>query len=78
MRRRPCWHRGIDPNEAKQEEKRVREAVKGEIFKKMGHTFLAKQRKEGKSKATLDKTEYHLKLTNQGFGTSQSQKSLRR
>ena len=30
--------------------------------------FLEKQRKEGKSKATLDKTEYHLKLANRDFG----------
>ena len=59
---------GIDPNEAKQEEKRAREAAKGETFKKLGHAFLAKQRKEGKSAATLDKTEYHLKLANQDFG----------
>lgn len=59
---------GIDPNEAKQEEKRIREAAKGETFTKLGHAFLAKQRKEGKSKATLDKTEYHLKLANQDFG----------
>jgi integrase len=60
--------KGIDPNEAKQEEKRVREAAEGETFNKLGHAFLTKQRKEGKSKATLDKTEYHLKLANQDFG----------
>jgi integrase len=59
---------GIDPNEAKQEEKRIRDAAKGETFKKLGEAFLTKQRIEGKSKATLGKTEYHLKLTNQDFG----------
>jgi len=59
---------GIDPNEAKQEDKRIMEAAKGETFIKLGQAFLAKQRKEGESKATLDKTEYHLKLANQDFG----------
>lgn len=59
---------GVDPNEAKQEEKRARLAAKGETFEKLGAAFLAKQRKEGKSKATLDKTEYHLKLANSDFG----------
>ncbi|MBB3994745.1 integrase [Sulfitobacter undariae] len=59
---------GIDPNEAKQEDKRILEAAKGETFIKLGQAFLAKQHKEGKSKATLDKTEYHLKLANQDFG----------
>lgn len=59
---------GIDPNEAKQEEKRVRLEAKGQTFEKIGAAFLEKQRKEGKSKATLDKTEYHLKLANRDFG----------
>lgn len=59
---------GIDPSEAKQEDKRIRLAVKGETFEKLGQAFLAKQRKEGKSKATLDKTAYHLKLANRDFG----------
>ncbi|WP_183529537.1 tyrosine-type recombinase/integrase [Yoonia ponticola] len=59
---------GIDPNEAKQEDKRIRLEAKGQTFAKIGETFLAKQRKEGKSAATLSKTEYHLKLANQDFG----------
>ncbi len=59
---------GRDPSEAKQEEKRIQKAAKGETFEKLGQAFLAKQRKEGKSKATLDKTEYHLKLANRDFG----------
>ena len=59
---------GIDPSEAKQEEKRTRLAAKGETFEKLGQAFLAKQRKEGKTKATLDKTAYHLKLANRDFG----------
>lgn len=59
---------GIDPNESKQEEKRIKEVAKGETFAKLGHAFLVKQRQEGKSKATFDKTEYHLKLANQDFG----------
>ncbi|WP_439655616.1 hypothetical protein [Sulfitobacter aquimarinus] len=48
---------GIDPNESKQEKKRTKEAAKGETFAKSGQAFLAKQRQEGKTKATLDKTE---------------------
>ena len=59
---------GIDPNEAKQEDRRVRLEAKGQTFEKIGSAFLAKQRKEGKSMATLSKTEYHLKLANQDFG----------
>ncbi|MEO9863550.1 MAG: integrase arm-type DNA-binding domain-containing protein [Yoonia sp.] len=59
---------GIDPSEAKQEERRIRMEAKGQTFAKIGETFLAKQRKEGKSAATLSKTEYHLKLANQDFG----------
>jgi integrase len=58
----------IDPSEAKQEDKRIRMEAKGQTFEKIGEAFLAKQRKEGKSAATLSKTEYHLKLANQDFG----------
>ena len=59
---------GEDPSEAKQEDKRVRLEAKGQTFAKVGEAFLEKQRKEGKSKATLDKTEYHLKIANRDFG----------
>lgn len=59
---------GQDPSEAKQEEKRLRLEAKGQTFEKIGEAFLAKQRKEGKSAATLSKTEYHLKLANRDFG----------
>jgi hypothetical protein len=59
---------GVDPNEAKQEDKRIRLEAKGQTFAKIGEAFLAKQRKEGKSVATLSKTEYHLKLANTDFG----------
>lgn len=59
---------GVDPNEAKQEERRQRLASKGHTFEKVGASFLAKQRKEGKSTATLSKTQYHLKLANRDFG----------
>lgn len=59
---------GIDPSEAKQEEKRSRLEAKEQTFAKIGGAFLSKQRKEGKSSATLSKTEYHLKLANQDFG----------
>lgn len=59
---------GIDPNEAKQEDRRVRLEAKAQTFEKIGAAFLNKQRVEGRSKATLDKTEYHLKLANRDFG----------
>lgn len=59
---------GIDPNEIKQEKKRIRQETKGQTFEKIGATFLSKQQKEGKSPATLSKTEYHLKLANKDFG----------
>ncbi|WP_299829385.1 integrase arm-type DNA-binding domain-containing protein [uncultured Roseobacter sp.] len=59
---------GLDPSELKQEEKLRRAEASGQTFEKIGAAFLAKQRKEGKSKATLDKTAYHLKLANRDFG----------
>ncbi|PUB11230.1 uncharacterized protein DUF4102, partial [Yoonia sediminilitoris] len=59
---------GNDPNEVKQETKRIRQEAKGQTFQRIGESFLEKQRKEGKSKATLDKTEYHLKLASRDFG----------
>ncbi|MEX0328050.1 MAG: tyrosine-type recombinase/integrase [Ruegeria sp.] len=59
---------GEDPSEFKQEQKRLKHEASGQIFEKIGAAFLAKQRKEGKSKATLDKTAYHLKLANRDFG----------
>ena len=58
---------GVDPSEAKQTEKRIKREEAGQTFAKIGRAFLEKQRKEGKSKATLDKTEYHLKLANRDF-----------
>jgi hypothetical protein len=58
----------IDPSEAKQEDKRIRLEAKGQTFERIGEAFLSKQRKEGKSDATLSKTEYHLKLANRDFG----------
>ena len=59
---------GVDPSEAKQEDKRIRMEAKGQTFAKLGEAFLSKQRKEEKSAATLSKTEYHLKLANRDFG----------
>ncbi len=59
---------GIDPSEAKQEAKAIAREAQGNTFAKIGAAFLEKQRKEGKSKATLDKTAYHLKLANADFG----------
>jgi hypothetical protein len=59
---------GIDPNEAKQEDRLIRPEAKGQTFEKIGAALLGKQRKEGKTKATLDKTAYHLELANRDFG----------
>jgi len=59
---------GGDPSATKQEEKRIRRESKGHTFERVGAAFLDKQRKEGKSPATLSKTEYHLKLANKDFG----------
>lgn len=58
----------IDPSEAKQEAKRAKRDAQGHTFQKIGEAFFEKQKKEGKSKATLDKTAYHLKLANLEFG----------
>lgn len=60
--------KGIDPSEAKQEAKRAKREALGHTFLKIGEEFFEKQKKEGKSKATLDKTAYHLKLANAEFG----------
>lgn len=59
---------GVDPSEAKQEKKRQKREANGNTFENVGASFLAKQRMEGKSAATLSKTEYHLKLANRDFG----------
>ena len=59
---------GNDPSELKQESKRLQREAHGQTFQKVGEAFLNKQRKEGKSPATLSKTEYHLKLANKDFG----------
>jgi integrase len=59
---------GIDPSEAKQEAKAQAREAHGNTFEKIGAAFLSKQQIEGKSKATLDKTAYHLKLANTAFG----------
>ncbi len=59
---------GIDPSAAKQQEKRQRREVSGQTFERLGAEFLSKQRKEGRSAATLSKTEYHLKLASRDFG----------
>lgn len=58
----------VDPSEAKQTEKRVKREEAGQTLEKIGAEFLEKQRKEGKTKTTLARTEYHLKLANHDFG----------
>ena len=59
---------GIDPSEVKQEKSRIKRESLGHTFEKVGAAFFDKQRKEGKSAATLSKTAYHLKLANRDFG----------
>ena len=59
---------GIDPSEAKQTERRMKQEEAAQTFALIGSMFLEKQRKEQMSKATFDKTEYHLKLANCDFG----------
>ena len=59
---------GTDPSEAKQAAKRETREAKSHTFEQIGDAFLEKQRKEGKTKATLDKTSYHLNLANADFG----------
>ncbi len=59
---------GIDPNEVKQEEKRIRREAQGETFEKIGAAFLAKQRKEMKSLASLSRNRDHLRLASKDFG----------
>lgn len=60
---------GNDPGVLKSEAKIAKREVNRHTFEKIGQSFLEKQRKEGKSKATLDKTEYHLKIASKDFGT---------
>jgi len=59
---------GNDPSEAKQAAKRETREAQSNTFAKIGESFLEKQRREGKTQATLDKTIYHLKLANADFG----------
>ncbi|RKE94179.1 uncharacterized protein DUF4102 [Sulfitobacter guttiformis] len=55
-------------SEAKQTERRVKHKDSAQTFELIGRLFLEKQHLEGTSKATLDKTEHHLKLANRDFG----------
>lgn len=59
---------GINPREAKQEEKRLRPETKGQTFEKTRPAFLAKQRRERKSAAMLSQIDYHPKRANRASG----------
>ena len=59
---------GNDPNDNKQELKRVREELRAETFEKHAKTFTAKAVKEGKADATLAKTEWLLGMAIADFG----------
>lgn len=59
---------GVDPNEAKQEAKRLRSDSKANTFEKQADAFFAKSEKEGKAAATLTKTKWLLGMANADFG----------
>lgn len=59
---------GNDPNEAKQELKRVKQEGEAETFEKQANAYAAKNVREGKAKATLIKTEWLLGMACADFG----------
>jgi hypothetical protein len=59
---------GVDPGEAKQEEKRLKRESQGHTFAKMAVAFILKAEKEGRAAATQAKTEWLLGMANADFG----------
>ena len=59
---------GNDPNEAKQEQKRIKLEKEAETFEKQARAYTDKTIKEGKADATLAKTEWLLDMANASFG----------
>lgn len=59
---------GVDPNEAKQEAKRLLSDSEANTFEKRANTFFAKSEKEGKAAATLTKTEWLPRMAKADFG----------
>jgi len=59
---------GVDPGEAKQEEKRLKSESQGHTFAKLANAFKQKAAKEGRAPATQDKTEWLLGMANADFG----------
>ena len=59
---------GSDPNEAKQELKRIKQEVDAETFEKQAKAYTLKTVKEGKANATLVKAEWLLGMACADFG----------
>ena len=59
---------GSDPNEAKQQQKRIKLEKDAETFEKQARAYTAKTVKEGKADATLAKTEWLLDMAIASFG----------
>ncbi len=61
--------KGVDPNEAKQEAKRLRRETKANTFAVQADAFIIKAKKEGKAPATMAKTEWLLGMAKADFGS---------
>lgn len=59
---------GVDPNELKQESKRLQRAATEHSFSRLADAFLEKSRKEGRAKSTLAKAEWLLDMAKAEFG----------
>ena len=68
---------GSDPNEAKQEQKRIKLEKDAETFEKQARAYTAKTVKEDKADATLAKTEWLLDMAIEASGRSRLRKSPR-
>lgn len=60
--------KGLDPAQAKQKSKAKKKSVSENTFAKFADLFLAKQLKEGKSEATIQKKEWLLRLAMDDLG----------
>ncbi len=61
--------KGVDPNEAKQDAKRLRSETKANTFAIQADAFIAKAEKEGKAPATMAKTGWLVGMTQADFGS---------
>lgn len=60
---------GADPGEVKQERKRAERDRRRITFASQAETFMEKARREGKAKATMDKTQWLLGIATDAFGS---------